>query len=175
MTSCLPALCADTLFAADLTIMEEGSELLHRLTEQRSTNSDEKKPMFTSCCPGWVGMVEKMYPDIIPYLSSCKSPQMMMGAVIKNFFAQEIGAKPADIMSCSIMPCTRKQEEADRPWQETDGCRDVDHVITTVELAAMLKERGIDLTVSDNSCLLFEPAGSCFVCITPRPLADGLC
>lgn len=138
----------DTLFSADLTIMEEGAELLHRLHEhlEGHPDQDEPMPMFTSCCPGWVGMVEKMYPEIIPYLSSCKSPQMMMGAVIKNYFSEVSGTKPEDICMCSVMPCTRKQGEADRPWFNTTGsARDVDHVITTDELAKLFKERGIDL------------------------------
>lgn len=77
--------------------------------------------MFTSCCPGWVAMVEKSNPELIPYLSSCKSPQMMLGAVIKNYFAQEIGKAPTDITNVSIMPCVRKQGEADREWFATTG------------------------------------------------------
>nr|AAT90438.1 plastid FeFe-hydrogenase precursor [Chlamydomonas moewusii] len=139
----------DTNLAADLTIMEEGTELLHRLADhlEGHPKQEEPMPMFTSCCPGWIQMVEKSYPELIPYLSSCKSPQMMMGAVIKNFFAEEAGVKPGDIISCSVMPCVRKQGEADRPMMTTTAeGRDVDHVITTVELAQMLTERGIDLT-----------------------------
>lgn len=163
----------DTLFAADLTIMEEGTELLHRLQAHLEGHPDTKEPMpmFTSCCPGWVGMVEKMYPELIPYLSTCKSPQMMMGAIIKHFFAEENNTDPNSIVSVSIMPCVRKQGEAERPTNETFGhehahahaeacdvqasvaaqtatgqhIRDVDHVITTVELAKILQERGIDL------------------------------
>lgn len=77
--------------------------------------------MFTSCCPGWVAMVEKSNPELIPYLSSCKSPQMMLGAVIKNYFAQETGKAPTDITNVSIMPCVRKQGEADREWFNTTG------------------------------------------------------
>lgn len=85
-------------------------------------------------------MVEKSYPDLIPYLSSCKSPQMMLGAIIKNYFAELRGVGPADIMSCSIMPCVRKQGEADRPGNDTTGqARDVDHVITTAELGKILQ------------------------------------
>lgn len=77
--------------------------------------------MFTSCCPGWVAMVEKSNPELIPYLSTCKSPQMMLGAVIKNYFAQETGLNAADITNVSVMPCVRKQGEADREWFTTSG------------------------------------------------------
>nr|WNF20816.1 hydrogenase [synthetic construct] len=139
----------DTLFGADLTIMEEGSELLHRLTEhlEAHPHSDEPLPMFTSCCPGWIAMLEKSYPDLIPYVSSCKSPQMMLGAVIKNYFAAEAGAKPEDICNVSVMPCVRKQGEADREWFNTTGAggANVDHVMTTAELGKIFKERGINL------------------------------
>jgi iron-only hydrogenase group A len=139
----------DTVFAADLTIMEEGTELLHRLAEHLDSHATDKEPMpmFTSCCPGWVAMVEKSYPELIPYLSSCKSPQMMMGSVVKHFFAEEHNLKPADIVSCSVMPCVRKQGEADRPWfVEEDGSHDVDHVMTTDEVAKIFLSKGIDLT-----------------------------
>lgn len=138
----------DTVFSADLTIMEEGYELLHRLTQhlEGNPNNEEPMPMFTSCCPGWVAMVEKSYPDIIPYLSTCKSPQMMMGAVVKNFFADQNNRKPYEVSMSSIMPCVRKQGEADRPWMDTTGqARDVDHVITTAELGKLLVEKGINI------------------------------
>nr|WNF20756.1 hydrogenase [synthetic construct] len=139
----------DTLFAADLTIMEEGTELLHRLKEhlEAHPHSDEPLPMFTSCCPGWVAMMEKSYPELIPFVSSCKSPQMMLGAVIKNYFAAEAGAKPEDICNVSVMPCVRKQGEADREWFNTTGAggANVDHVMTTAELGKIFVERGIKL------------------------------
>lgn len=155
----------DTVFAADLTIMEEGTELLHRLADhlEGHPHDDEPMPMFTSCCPGWVAMVEKSYPELIPYLSTCKSPQMMMGAVIKNFFAMELNIAPGNIISCSVMPCVRKQGEADRPWMTTADGRDVDHVITTAELAGMLQEAGIDpmaLEDDDFDNLLAEGTGA---------------
>jgi iron only hydrogenase large subunit-like protein len=153
----------DTLFGADLTIMEEGTELLERLAahlEQAKKQRDASAkggdaaaaaapppplPMFTSCCPGWIAMVEKSNPELIPYLSTCKSPQMMMGAVISNYFAATAGVPPEKLVSVSVMPCVRKQGEADRPWFATTGvARDVEHVITTVELAKALQERGID-------------------------------
>eukprot|EP00878_Enallax_costatus_P003750 GHUV01003966.1.p1 GENE.GHUV01003966.1~~GHUV01003966.1.p1 ORF type:complete len:391 (+),score=137.76 GHUV01003966.1:476-1648(+) len=138
----------DTLFGADLTIMEEGTELLHRLQVhlEQHPNKEEPLPMFTSCCPGWVAMVEKSNPELIPYLSSCKSPQMMLGAVIKNYYAQQVGVQPSDICNVSVMPCVRKQGEADREWFNTTGlARDVDHVITTAEIGKILVERGIKL------------------------------
>jgi iron only hydrogenase large subunit-like protein len=84
-------------------------------------NKDEPLPMFTSCCPGWVAMVEKSNPELIPYLSTCKSPQMMLGAMIKNYFAQETGKAPTAITNVSVMPCVRKQGEADREWFNTTG------------------------------------------------------
>nr|WNF20760.1 hydrogenase [synthetic construct] len=139
----------DTLFGADLTIMEEGSELLHRLTEhlEAHPHSDEPLPMFTSCCPGWIAMLEKSYPDLIPYVSSCKSPQMMMGAMVKTYLSEKQGIPAKDIVMVSVMPCVRKQGEADREWfcVSEPGVRDVDHVITTAELGNIFKERGINL------------------------------
>nr|WNF20735.1 hydrogenase [synthetic construct] len=140
----------DTLFGADLTIMEEGSELLHRLTEhlEAHPHSDEPLPMFTSCCPGWIAMLEKSYPDLIPYVSSCKSPQMMLAAMVKSYLAEKKGIAPKDMVMVSIMPCTRKQSEADRDWFCVDAdptLRQLDHVITTVELGNIFKERGINL------------------------------
>ncbi|KXZ54929.1 hypothetical protein GPECTOR_3g10 [Gonium pectorale] len=139
----------DTLFAADLTIMEEGTELLHRLKEhlEAHPHSDEPLPMFTSCCPGWIAMMEKSFPDLIPYVSSCKSPQMMMGAMVKTYLAEKQGIAPHDICMVSVMPCVRKQGEADREWYcvSEPGVRDVDHVITTAELGNIFKERNIPL------------------------------
>ena len=123
----------DTNFAADLTIMEEGNELLERI------KSGKPLPMFTSCCPGWVDYCEKKYPDLIPHLSSCKSPQEMQGAMIKTYFAQKNNLKPEEIYNVSIMPCTAKLYESTR-----DGAKNYDQVLTTRELAMLLKEAGID-------------------------------
>lgn len=128
----------DTDFAADLTIMEEGSELLHRL------NNGGKLPMITSCSPGWINYCEKYYPEFIDNLSTCKSPHMMMGAVIKTYYANKKGINPEDIYVVSIMPCTAKKFEIDRPEMENNGLRDVDAVLTTRELARMIKQAGID-------------------------------
>jgi NADH-quinone oxidoreductase subunit G len=127
----------DTCFAADLTIMEEGNEFIQRATHGGVL------PMFTSCCPGWVKYVEQHHPDIIPHLSSCKSPQQMFGSVAKEVVAQEMGVKREDMVVVSIMPCTAKKFEAKRPEFSHDGLPEVDHVITTQELVAMINEHGI--------------------------------
>ncbi|GIL60598.1 hypothetical protein Vafri_15126 [Volvox africanus] len=139
----------DTLYGADLTIMEEGTELLSRLQAhlEAHPHSEEPLPMFTSCCPGWIALLEKSYPDLIPYVSSCKSPQMMLGAMVKTYLAEKRGISPNDICMVSIMPCVRKQGEADRDWYCSSGAgiRDVDHVVTTAELGNILKERNVNL------------------------------
>lgn len=129
----------DTSFSADLTIMEEGSEFVQRLTQGGTL------PMMTSCSPGWIKFVEQFYPEFLDNLSTCKSPQQMMGAVIKSFFAQQEGIDPSKIFSVSIMPCTAKKFEAGRPEMETDGIADIDAVLTTRELIRMIRLRGIDL------------------------------
>lgn len=137
----------DTLAGADLTIMEEGFELLERLEGLVNKRPDTAPlPMFTSCCPGWIGFVETCAPEIIPHVSSCKSPHMMVGSVLKTYFAEKIGKRSNEISVVSVMPCVRKQGEADRMMFHTpDGAaREVDHVITTKDLAAMCKEKGID-------------------------------
>lgn len=137
----------DTLAGADLTIMEEGFELLDRLEGLLSKREDAAPlPMFTSCCPGWIGYVETTAPEIIPYVSTCKSPHMMVGSVIKTYFAEKIGKQAGEMSVVSVMPCVRKQGEADRIMFTTPdgGARDVDHVITTKELAKMCQEAGID-------------------------------
>lgn len=129
----------DTSFTADLTIMEEGAELVHRV------KNGGKLPMITSCSPGWVKFAEEFYPDMLENLSSCKSPQQMMGAIIKNFFAQKKGIDPKKIYSVSIMPCTAKKFEVTREEMMTDGVPDIDAVITNRELVRMLTMRGLDL------------------------------
>ncbi len=121
----------DTGFTADLTIMEEGSELVHRLT------NGGRLPMLTSCSPGWIKFVETQYPDFIENLSTCKSPQQMMGAIIKTYFAEREGLESVGIYSVSIMPCTAKKFEAGRPEMGRDGLADVDAVLTTRELASI--------------------------------------
>lgn len=127
----------DTAFTADLTVIEETDEFIGRL------KAGKKGPMFTSCCPGWVKFAEQYYPGYLDNLSTCKSPQQMMGAVVKNQLPGELGKKPSDVIMVSIMPCTAKKVEADRPEFKNDGVKEVDYVITTQELARMIKEAGI--------------------------------
>jgi len=129
----------DTSFSADLTIMEEGSELVQRLQK------GERLPMMTSCSPGWIKFVEQFYPDFLDNLSSCKSPQQMMGAVIKSMFAEREGVDPKNIFSVSVMPCTAKKFEAERPEMSRDGIADIDAVLTTRELVRMIRMRGLNL------------------------------
>ena len=129
----------DTSFSADLTIMEEASELAQRITQGGTL------PMFTSCSPGWIKFVEQFYPDFIPNLSTCKSPQQMLGAVIKSYFAQRESIDPAQIVSVSIMPCTAKKFESGRPEMAPGHVPDVDYVLTTRELGKLLHMFGIDL------------------------------
>ncbi len=128
----------DTSFTADLTIMEEGSELIQRITQGGPL------PMFTSCSPGWIKFVEQFYPELLPNVSTCKSPQQMMGAVIKSFFARRENLDPKDIVSVSIMPCTAKKFECARPEMGRDYVPDVDYVLTTRELAELFRIKGVD-------------------------------
>jgi iron-only hydrogenase group A len=134
----------DTNFAADLTIMEEGTELLTRL-KRALVDKDPTAalPMFTSCSPGWIKFAEYYYPEFLPNLSTCKSPQQMFGAVAKTYYAQKIGRDPKDIVVVSVMPCTAKKFEAQRPEMNASGTQDVDYVLTTRELARMIKQEGI--------------------------------
>lgn len=134
----------DTNFGADLTIMEEAHELLCRLREAFIDGHPEKLPQFTSCSPAWVSFVEHFYPDLLGRLSTCKSPQQMMGAVIKTYYARKLGKRPEDIFVVSVMPCTAKKFEATRPEMNASGVRDVDAVLTTRELARMIRAAGID-------------------------------
>lgn len=128
----------DTDFAADLTIMEEGTELVERITHGGVL------PMITSCSPGWIKYCEHYYPEFIPNLSSCKSPHEMEGAMVKSYYAEKTGIDPKDIIVVSVMPCTAKKFEAKRPELASNGLPDVDVVITTRELARMVKEANID-------------------------------
>ncbi|MHB9130135.1 MAG: [FeFe] hydrogenase, group A [Armatimonadota bacterium] len=128
----------DTNFAADLTIMEEATEFLKRM------ETGENLPIFTSCCPAWVKTAEQSYPELLPHLSTCRSPQQMFGSVAKKYFANEDGRNPADVICVSVMPCAAKKFEARRPEFETDGRPDVDAVITTQELAKMIRAYGLD-------------------------------
>ena len=130
----------DTNYAADLTIMEEATELLNRMKNGGAL------PMFTSCCPGWVNYAEYNYGDCLDHLSSCKSPHEMMGAILKHFYAEKIGVKPEDMFVVSIMPCTGKKYEEQRDELSSENLRDVDAVLTTRELAKLIKRSGIEFT-----------------------------
>jgi len=135
----------DTNFAADLTIMEEASELLSRI------QTGGTLPLVTSCSSGWVNYAEKHHPELLPHLSTAKSPQGMFGAVVKTYYAEKTGIDPKDIVSVSVMPCTAKKFEATRPELGRDGYRDVDVVLTTRELAKLIHYEGVDLINAPES------------------------
>lgn len=128
----------DTNFAADLTIVEEGNELLKRV------KTGGKLPMITSCSPGWIKFIEHFFPSLLPNLSTCKSPQQMFGALAKTYYPEISGIDPKDVFVVSIMPCTAKKYEASRPEMCSSGYRDVDAVLTTRELGRMIRQAGID-------------------------------
>ena len=128
----------DTNFAADLTIMEEGTELLNRL------QNGGVLPMITSCSPGWVNYAEYNFDDLLPHLSTCKSPHQMFGAILKTYYAQKIGVDPKDMFVVSIMPCSCKKYEKEREQMVTDGLMDVDAVLTTRELGRLIRRSGIN-------------------------------
>ncbi len=135
----------DTDFTADLTIIEEGHELLSRLRRALvEGDTDAAMPMTTSCSPGWIKFVEHKYPDLLPNVSTCKSPQQMFGALTKTYLAEKEGVDPSKMVSVSIMPCTAKKFEKERPEMRASGYQDVDYVLTTRELASMIQEAGID-------------------------------
>ena len=131
-------------FTADLTILEEANELVERITRK------ETLPMFTSCCPGWVKFVEHYYPEMIPHLSTCKSPQGMFGAVLKSYYAQKYNIDPEKMFVVSVIPCTAKKFEATRPELRTFDFDDVDVALTTRELAKMIKGAGIKFEDMDD-------------------------
>jgi len=135
----------DTNFTADLTIIEEGTELILRLYNALVKKEQEFLPQFTSCSPGWVKYIEHFYPEMLGHLSSAKSPQQMFGAIVKTWYAQKNGIDPKDIVSVSLMPCSAKKFECERPEMDDSGFKDVDYALTTRELAGMIKECGIDL------------------------------
>ncbi|SHH90956.1 NAD(P)-dependent iron-only hydrogenase catalytic subunit [Sporobacter termitidis DSM 10068] len=133
----------DTNFAADLTIMEEGAELLRRL-QAALTGEGAVLPMLTSCSPGWIKHIEHAFPGQLDHLSTCKSPHMMLGALIKSCYAEKLGAEAKDFFVVSVMPCTAKKYEIQRPEMQNNGYPNVDAVITTRELGRMIKSAGID-------------------------------
>ncbi|MGN0867358.1 MAG: NADH-dependent [FeFe] hydrogenase, group A6 [Oligosphaeraceae bacterium] len=129
----------DTNFSADLTIMEEGHELVERV------KAGKNLPILTSCCPGWINFIEHNFPDLLNIPSSCKSPQQMFGAIAKSYYAEKIGVAPKDLIVVSVMPCQAKKYEAARPEFAPNGVRDVDYVLTTRELCRMFREAGVNL------------------------------
>jgi iron-only hydrogenase group A len=157
----------DTDFTADLTIMEEGTELLGRL-KKALVDKDKSAafPMFTSCSPGWIKFIEHKYPEFLPNLSTCKSPQQMFGALAKTFYAKKRNIDPSKVVSVSVMPCTAKKFEADRPEMRSSGYKDIDYVLTTRELAVMIKQAGIDfrnLPESNYDSIMGESTGAAVI------------
>lgn len=152
----------DANFAADLTIMEEGTELINRI------KNGGKLPLFTSCCPGWVDYAQKNYHDLLPYLSSAKSPQQMQGVMTKTYFAQKMGIDPTKIYNVSIMPCTAKLYESTRDeHMKASGQQDYDMVLTTRELAQLIRQAGIDFnnlpdSNADSLMGVYAGAGTIF-------------
>ena len=136
----------DTDWSADLTIMEEGTELLGRIGKVLSGDKTAKLPIFTSCCPGWVSFYEKNFPDMLEYPSTAKSPQQMFGAVAKSYWAEKLGIKREDMVVVSIMPCLAKKYEAAREEFKVNGNPDVDFSLSTRELAHMIKQYNLDLS-----------------------------
>ncbi len=150
----------DTDFSADLTIMEEASELVHRIT------NNGRLPMLTSCCPAWVRFIEENFPDMLDVPSTCKSPQMMMGAMVKSYYASERNIDPKDIVMVSIMPCTAKKEEIIREELKNDGLQNVDIVMSTRELGRMIHLFGLDfknLPESQFDQLMGESTGAAVI------------
>ena len=150
----------DTTFSADLTIMEEGTEFLERFTKGET----KERPMFTSCCPGWIRFIKSQYPHLVPQLSTAKSPQQMFGAVMKTYFAESIGVKPEDMVTVSVMPCVAKKGERNMElfYGEYAG-HDTDIVITTRELTRMIRSAHIEpSTLVDRECdpLMKEGSGA---------------
>ena len=140
----------DTDFAADLTIMEDGTELLGRLTAFLNGDKDVKLPIITSCCPGWVNFFEKQFPDLLDNPSSARSPQQMFGAIAKTYWAEKMGIKREDLIVVSVMPCLAKKFESERDEFRTNGDPDVNYSISTRELAALIKQTNINFMQLEN-------------------------
>jgi iron-only hydrogenase group A len=157
----------DTDFTADLTILEEGTELLTRLKRALvDKDTTAALPMTTSCSPGWVKFIEHAFPEYLPNVSTCKSPQQMFGALAKTYYAQKKGLKAQDICVVSIMPCTAKKYEANRPEMRSSGYKDVDYVLTTRELGMMIKQAGINfqnLEDSNYDSIMGESTGAAVI------------
>lgn len=135
----------DTNTGADFTIMEEANEFLDRVED------GENLPIITSCCPAWVRFAEMNYPELLKNLSSCKSPHQMLGAIVKSYFARKMNLEPSKIFLVSVMPCVAKKFEINRPEMQVDGIKDVDAVITTRDLATMIKQANIDFEKLEDS------------------------
>jgi NADP-reducing hydrogenase subunit HndD len=143
----------DTNFTADLTIMEEGNELLKRLKDAVLLKKEVSLPMFTSCSPGWIKYIEHEFSEILDHLSTCKSPQQMFGALAKTYYAERASVDPKTMKVISVMPCTAKKFEAERPEMQSSGYQDVDYVLTTRELAMMIKQAGVDFeNIEETTC-----------------------
>ena len=141
----------DTAFSADITTIEESAELLDRIRKKFDYHDESVKlPMITSCSPAWIKYCEHSFPEILPHLSTCKSPQQMFGVLAKTYYAKKRQIKPENIVTVSIMPCTAKKFEADRPEMRGSGFKDVDYVLTTRELAIMIIQAGIDFKSLPN-------------------------
>lgn len=168
----------DTDFAADLTIMEEGTELLQRLSKYLSGDEEVKIPMMTSCCPGWVSFVEQHFPELRDNLSTAKSPQQMFGAIAKSYFAEKLGVDRKDIVVVSIMPCLAKKYEASRPEFAVEGNPDVDISIYTRELARLIRYANInfnELPDSDFDHPLGESTGAGVIFGTTGGVIEAAC
>ncbi|HAC15300.1 MAG TPA: ferredoxin, partial [Bacteroidetes bacterium] len=159
-------LVLDTDFTADLTIIEEGHELLQRLKKALLDKQEVALPMITSCSPGWVKFIEHMYPDKLAHLSTCKSPQQMFGALAKTYLAEKMGFNPANIVSVAAMPCAAKKYEANRPEMKSSEYQDIDAGLTTREIGHMIKQAGIDFTEleeCDFDTLMGESTGAAVI------------
>ncbi len=157
----------DTDWSADLTIMEEGTELLTRLKKALvDKDPNVYLPMTTSCSPGWIKFIEHTFPEFLPNVSTCKSPQQMFGALAKTYYADKVGVDPSKMIVVSIMPCTAKKFEANRPEMRSSGFKDVDFVLTTRELGIMIKQAGLDfnsLPEEDYDSILGQSTGAAVI------------
>lgn len=168
----------DTDFAADLTIMEEGTELLQRLTRYLNGDKKQKIPLMTSCCPGWVSFVEQHYPELLDNLSTAKSPQQMFGAIAKNYYARKLGVERDKIVVVSVMPCLAKKYEASRPEFAVNGNPDVDISIYTRELARLIRYANInfeELPDDDFDNPLGESTGAAVIFGTTGGVIEAAC
>lgn len=163
----------DTDFAADLTIMEEGTELLGRISKFMQGDKSVRLPILTSCCPGWINFFEHNFPDMLDVPSTAKSPQQMFGAIAKSYWAEKMGINREDLIVVSIMPCLAKKFECKREEFSVNGNPDVDYVLSTRELARLIKQFNLD--IKDMSCEdyddpLGESTGAAVISVQPEVL-----